>query len=224
MALFKQKEIKKQRMMKIRIAQVEKRNLEAEVEILNIGLTEYLLRCALSKPIHTSNLSNVGVELIHVGSQQKAIWRIDKSQEEIQRKILVAVADAISDLPERISNKIPEMFGAAEGAKKDAIIKLRLFEDDWVRINQLAQGKGLSASEFIRVKALNRSKSPHIIRDTAAQLINFQNMLKDLVSHSLFKSPIYLTVQLELLEDLKLLPIRFRNDCYIRTEWNKTRD
>lgn len=224
MALFKQKEIKKQRMMKIRIAQVEKRNLEAEVEILNIGLTEYLLRCALSKPIHTCNLSNVGVELIHVGSQQKAIWRIDKSQEEIQRKILVAVADAISDLPERISNKTLEVFGAAEGAKKDAIIKLRLFEDDWVRINQLAQGEGLSASEFIRVKALNRSKSPHIIRDTAAQLINFQNMLKDLVSHSLFKSPIYLTVQLELLEYLKLLPIRFRNDCYIRTEWNKTRD
>lgn len=218
MALFKLKEIKKVKRVEIRLSAAEKELLENEVDVLNMDLSDYLLKCAFNRAVHKYNTTNVGVNLMRITAIQRDIWQKDKTQEPLQRLILNAVGDAFSDLPDRLGNKIPQLYLPAEPSKKESRISMRLTEDEWISLRKKAEENQKTVSEYILLKALNRPKSPALIRKIAGQLSEFEKMLNDLTDHSLLKSPIYLTIQKELLEYLKAIPQEFHNDCYVRTE------
>ncbi|MFD0912711.1 plasmid mobilization protein [Methylophilus luteus] len=218
MCLFRLKDIKKEKRVEIRLSIAEKGLLEQEVTILNMDLSDYLIKCALAKATHKYNTANVGVKLLHITYIQREIWALDKSQEPLQRLILNAVGEAIKDLPDRLVNKKPELYLPLETVKKDARVSMRVTAEEWSSIEDRAGDNHKSVSEYILAKSLNRPKSPLIIRDTSARLRQFEMMLRDLIDNSLLNSPIYLTVQSELLEYVKSIPLDFHKDCYVRTE------
>lgn len=223
MARFKLKEVKKEKRVELRLSAAEKELLENEAYLLCLDLSEYLLRCALSKPIHLDNMSHIGVKLLHIVYKQREIWQIDKSQEGLQRLIMNAVADAISDLPSRLTNKEPQLYLPLDNGKKDKRVSMRLLEEDWTKVKKKAEENQSNLSEFILLKALSRPKSPKVISVIESRLTEFESMLKDFMTHSLLKSPIYLTVQQKLLDYVKLIVLDFHNERYVRTESRLTR-
>lgn len=218
MARFKLKEVKKEKRVELRLSAAEKELLENEAYLSCLDLSEYLLRCALSKPIHSGHVSHIGVKLLHIVYKQREIWKIDKSQEGLQRLIMNAVADAISDLPDRLTYKDPQFYVPIDKGKKEKRVSMRLLEEDLTKAKKKAEESQKSLSEFILFKALNRPKSPKVLNIIESRLTEFESMLQDFMTHSLLKSPIYLTVQEKLLDYVKLIVHDFHNERYIRTE------
>lgn len=213
--LFKRKEIKRVKRLEIRLTKTEKHILETECSLLNIDLTEYIMKCAFSKPMRYWNTTDIFLQLSKIIDQQRDIHEIDKSNEDLQKVIMKSVAILFRDMPKRVRYKIPIDYVPKEGENKTARIALRLTESDWDKIKKKAEEANKSISEYVLLKALARPKSPEIIIQIETQLKHFQNMLSELISHSLLKSPIYLTVQEELLEYLKQIIFTLTQPCYI---------
>lgn len=213
--LFKLKEIKKVKRFELRLTKTEKHILEMECELLHMDLTEYITRCALSKPIRYWNTAKISLQLMKVVDQQRAIWALDKSNEDLQRLILNSVAAAFRDIPEKVRYKNIFEYVENAGESKSARIALRLTGSDWEKIERKAEEANKSISEFVLFKAMGRPKSPEIVIEIENQLVQFQNMLADLISHSLLRSPIYLTVQKELLEYLRQIVFTLTQPCYV---------
>lgn len=213
--LFKLKEVKRDKRFELRLAKTEKHILETECELLHMDLTEYMMRCALSKPIRYWNTSVISLQLMKIVDQQRDIWAIDKSNEDLQRLILNAVAVAFRDIPDKVRHKNPIEYKIVEEGNKSARIALRLTESDWSKIKKKADENGKTVSEYVLFKALARPKSPEIIIEIKNQLEQFQEMLSDLISNSLLRSPIYLTLQRELLKYLEQIVSRLTLPCYV---------
>lgn len=216
--LFKLKEVKRDKRFEIRLAKTEKHILETECGLLHMDLTEYIMRCALSKPIRYWNTAVISLQLMKIVDQQRDIWKLDKSHEDLQRLILNSVAVAFRDMPEKVHYKNPCEYVTKAGEAKSARVAIRLTERDWEKIKNKAQETEKSVSEYVSFKALARPKSPEIIIEIESQLKQFQNMLSDLITHSLLRSPIYLTVQNELLTYIESLLSKLHKDCYITSE------
>jgi uncharacterized protein (DUF1778 family) len=213
--LFKLKEIKSVTRLELRLAKAEKHILETECMLLSMDLTEYILRCTLSKPIRYWNTAEISLQLMKVVDQQRAIWALDKSSEDLQRLILNTVAIAFRDIPKKVLYRNPIDYRGMEGRKKSARIAIRLTEGDLDKIRNKAREANKTVSEYILLKALARPKSPEIIIDIKNELEEYQRMLSDLITNSLLKSPIYLTVQKDLLKYLREIVPELTKHCYI---------
>jgi len=217
MSLFKLKDIKKIKRVEIRLSDAEKDLLEQEVNLLCMFLTDYIMKCALAKATRKMNTTEVRLKLMSLVTTQREIWALDNSQEHLQRSILDAIGVAFREVPDRVANKLPQFYLPITNGKKEARVSMRLTEAEWITLNRKASESNHTLSQYILHKALTRPKTPRIIQEIADQLSEYEKMLDDLVANSLLKSPIYLTVQNELLEYVKSIPDSFRKDCYICT-------
>lgn len=103
--LFKTKEITKAKRYEIRLTDKEKVELQKRADASNLHLSEYLIRCGLGRPISKSNTSELIVELIRLGRQQKELHAVDHKYENQYLEILKAIVDAIKSIPHRFTSR-----------------------------------------------------------------------------------------------------------------------
>lgn len=103
--LFKKKEITKAKYLQLRVTDAEKAQLKKIAAAKKMSVSEYLLRTGLGRPILKSNTSELVVELIRLGRQQKELHAVDHKHENQYLEILKAIVEAIKSIPFRIASE-----------------------------------------------------------------------------------------------------------------------
>lgn len=99
--VFKKKKIKRNESVYVRLSAEEHKQISALAEAGESTVSEYLRKTALGKRLRHSTNAKIICELCAIGRQQKKLYWTDQKNEDLYRKVLDAVCDAITKIPMR---------------------------------------------------------------------------------------------------------------------------